>query len=204
MGILGKLSFKDQTFRLREDAILDSATRILAGKGFDLMTMDDVAGEVGISKPILYKHFKSKDDLVGAAMIRLIDGALEFLERLPSEDTALGRLRALLAWALHVRLEGGLPFLPSTSPNVRDMLTRNVRYVTRVLKLNGVLTKLVGEAKKAGDLDRTLPDDVILFSYYSRTCDPAVEYLRLYAKLDDEQIVKHMLDVCFNGISAKG
>jgi hypothetical protein len=79
-----------------------------------------------------------------------------------------------------------------------------VRYVTRVLKLNGVLTKLVGEAKKAGDLDRTLPDDVILFSYYSRTCDPAVEYLRLYAKLDDEQIVKHMLDVCFNGISAKG
>ncbi|WP_404994381.1 TetR/AcrR family transcriptional regulator [Cupriavidus pauculus] len=204
MGILGKLSFKDQTFRLREDAILDATTRILAGKGFDLMTMDDVAGEVGISKPILYKHFKSKDDLVGAAMIRLIDGALEFLERLPPEETALGRLHALLAWALRVRLEGGLPFLPSTSPNVRDMLTRNVRYVTRVLKLNGILTKLVGEAKKAGDLDRTLPDDVILFSYYSRTCDPAVEYLRLYAKLDDEQIVKHMLDVCFNGISAKG
>jgi AcrR family transcriptional regulator len=51
MGILGKLSFKDQTFRLREDAILDAATRILAGKGFDLMTMDDVAGEVGISNP---------------------------------------------------------------------------------------------------------------------------------------------------------
>ncbi|MGO4763344.1 TetR family transcriptional regulator [Cupriavidus sp. 2KB_3] len=203
MGILGKLSFKDQTFHLREDAILDATTRILAGKGFDLMTMDDVAGEVGISKPILYKHFKSKDDLVGAAMIRLIDGALDFLERLPQEETAMDRLRALLSWALRVRLEGGLPFLPSTSPHVRDMLTRNLRYVTRVLKLNGVLKGLVRDAKKTGELDAALPDEVILFSYYSRTCDPAVEYLRIYGKLDDQQIVEHMLDVCFHGIAAK-
>ncbi|MFC4524259.1 TetR/AcrR family transcriptional regulator [Cupriavidus pinatubonensis] len=203
MGIFGKLSFKDQTFRLREDAILDATTRILADKGFDLMTMDDVAGEVGISKPILYKHFKSKDDLVGAAMIRLIDGAIDFLEHLPQQETAMGRLRALLAWALRVRLDGGLPFLPSTSPHVREMLTHNLSYVTRVFKLNGILKGLVGEAKKNGDLDAALPDDVILFSYYSRTCDPAVEYLRLYAKLDDERIVAHMLDVCFHGIAAR-
>jgi len=203
MGILRKLSFKDQTFRLREDAILDATTRILAGKGFDLMTMDDVAGEVGISKPILYKHFKSKDDLVGAAMIRLVDGALEFLDGLPKEQTAAFRLRALLAWALRVRLEGGLPFLPSTSPSVRDMLTRNLHYVTLVLRLNGVLKGMVGEAKKAGDLDAGLPDDVILFSYYSRTCDPAVDYLRLYGKMDDEQIVSHILDVCFHGIATR-
>lgn len=203
MSIFGRLSFKDQAFQLREDAILDAATRILASKGFDLMTMDDVATEVGISKPSLYKHFKSKDDLVGAAMIRLIDGALSFLEELPEDLDAVGRLRALLEWALRVRLSGGLPFLPSTSPGVRDMLTRNLRYVTRVLKLNGILKGLVATAKKAGALDASLPDDVILFSYYSRTCDPAVEYLRIYAKVDDEAIVSHMLDVCFGGIGVK-
>ncbi|WP_342050004.1 MULTISPECIES: TetR/AcrR family transcriptional regulator [unclassified Cupriavidus] len=203
MSIFGRLSFKDQAFQLREDAILDAATRILAGKGFDLMTMDDVATEVGISKPSLYKHFKSKDALVGAAMIRLIDGALSFLEELPADLDAVGRLRALLEWALRVRLQGGLPFLPSTSPGVRDMLTRNLGYVTRVLKLNGQLKGLVAKAKAAGALDASLPDDVILFSYYSRTCDPAVEYLRIYAKLDDEAIVSHMLDVCFGGIGAE-
>lgn len=200
MSIFGRLSFKDQAFQLREDAILDAATRILASKGFDLMTMDDVATEVGISKPSLYKHFKSKDDLVAAAMIRLIDGALAFLDGLPDDLDAVGRLRALLEWALRVRLAGGLPFLPSTSPSVRDMLTRNLGYVARVLKLNGQLKGLVARAKMAGQLDASLPDDVILFSYYSRTCDPAVEYLRIYGKLDDEAIVSHMLDVCFGGI----
>ena len=61
MSILPRLSFKNQAFKLRESAILDAATAVLSQKGYDLMTMDDVAGAVGISKPSLYKHFKSKE-----------------------------------------------------------------------------------------------------------------------------------------------
>ena len=206
MSILGRLSFKDQAFKLREDAILDAATRTLASKGFDLMTMDDVALEVGISKPSLYKHFKSKDDLAGAAMVRLLDGAQDFLDARPQNEPPLAQLSALLEWAMRVRLGGGLPFLPSASPQVREMLTRNLRYVAAVIKLNSQLKKRVQAAKKAGQLRSDLPDDVVLFSYYARTCDPAVEYLRLYTKMDTEAIVAHMLSVCFEGLRppAKG
>ncbi len=206
MSILGRLSFKDQAFKLREDAILDAATRTLASKGFDLMTMDDVALEVGISKPSLYKHFKSKEDLAGAAMVRLLDGAQDFLDARPQNEPPLAQLSALLEWAMRVRLGGGLPFLPSASPQVREMLTRNLRYVAAVIKLNSQLKKRVQAAKKAGQLRSDLPDDVVLFSYYARTCDPAVQYLRLYTKMDTEAIVAHMLSVCFEGLRppAKG
>ncbi|GGP26127.1 TetR/AcrR family transcriptional regulator [Silvimonas amylolytica] len=200
MSILSKLSFKDQAFKIREIAILDATTRLLASKGFDLMTLDDVAVEVGISKPSLYKHFKSKDDLVGAAMIRLLDGALDWLDKVPADTPPSGTLRALLAWALETRLQGGLPLMPSTSPQVREMLTRNMRYVTRVLKLNSRLEKLIRQARAAGQLRSDLPEQVILFSYYSRTCDPAVEYLRLYAKMKDADIIKHVLDAFFEGV----
>lgn len=197
------LSFKDQAFNLRADAILDAATHLLAGRGFDLMTMDDVALEVGISKPSLYKHFKSKEELVGEAMIRLIDGALGFLEQLPADLAPLARLRALLEWALRVRLSGGLPFLPSTSAQVRTMLTRNLRYAGRVLQLNAQLQQLVAAAKGRRELNPDLPDEVILFSYYARTCDPAVEYLKLYSTLGNEAIVDHMLQVSFGGLTAR-
>jgi len=88
MSIFGKLSFKDQAFKLRESAILDAATSILGSKGYDLMTMDDVAGAIGISKPSLYKHFKSKEELVGEALIRLIDGAVDHLATLDKSLTA--------------------------------------------------------------------------------------------------------------------
>jgi AcrR family transcriptional regulator len=166
------------------------------------MTMDDVANAVGISKPSLYKHFKSKEALIGVALIRLIDGALDFLGQLDAKAPPIEKLKSLLKWALEVRLNGGMPFLPSTNANVREMLMRNLKYVTRVLKLNGKIEKLVLAAQKQGDLNPNLPSDVILFSYYSRTCDPAVDYLQTFSKMDKTQIVDHMIQVAFSGISA--
>jgi AcrR family transcriptional regulator len=201
MSIFGKLSFKDQAFKLREDSILDATTGILATKGFDLMTMDDVANLIGISKPSLYKHFKSKEDLVGSTMVRLLDGASYQLEQLPEALSAKEKLSALLEWALRVRLEGGMPFLPSTSAHVREMLMRNLKYVGKVLKLNAQLEKLVMQAQKKGELNPDLPTDVILYSYYARTCDPAVEYLQRFSKMSKDDIVKHMLNVCFGGLA---
>jgi AcrR family transcriptional regulator len=203
MRILEKLSFKEQTFRLREDAILDASHRLLAKKGFDLMTMDDVAADVGIAKPSLYRHFESKEQLVCAAMIRLIDGVIDFVNQLPEDLSPRAKMKAVLEWALRVRLNGGLPYLPSTSPQVREMLTKNIRYVTRVLKFNGMLSDIVKRGKKLGELRNDLPDDVILFAFYSRSCDPAVDYLKLYSKLDDEAIVSHMVSACFEGLSGK-
>ncbi|MFZ6817771.1 TetR/AcrR family transcriptional regulator [Undibacterium sp. Ji22W] len=200
MSIFSKLKFKDQAFRLREDAILDATTSILATKGFDLMTMDDVANLIGISKPSLYKHFRSKEELVGAAMIRLLDGASDQLAAFPESYSAKEKLSALLEWALRVRLDGGLPFLPSTSNAVREMLMRNLKYVGRVIKLNSQLEKLVIAAQKDGDLSRKLSSDVILFSYYARSCDPAVEYLQRFSKMDTDSIIENMLCVCFQGL----
>jgi len=200
MSILPRLSFKNQAFKLRENAILDAATAVLSQKGYDLMTMDDVAGTVGISKPSLYKHFKSKEELIGEALIRLLDGALEYVAALDTALSPLQKLSALLEWALRVRLGGGLPFLPSTSPHVRDMLIRNVKYMLRIMKLNRQLEALVKLAQQQGQLNRELPPDVILFSYYARTCDPAVEYLQKYSKMEAEDIVRHMLKVSFEGL----
>jgi len=199
MSILSKFSFKDQAFKLRENAILDATTAVLGSKGYDLMTMDDVAGAVGISKPSLYKHFKSKEELVGEAMVRLLDGAIEQVGSLDAALNPRAKLEALLEWALRVRLGGGLPFLPSTSPHVRDMLMRNFKYMTRVLKLNRMLEGLVKQGQKEGLLNSSLPTDVILFSYYARTCDPSVEYLQKFSKMSEEDIVRHMLKVSFDG-----
>lgn len=199
MSLLTKFSFKDQAFKLRESAILDATTAVLAAKGYDLMTMDDVAGAVGISKPSLYKHFKSKEELVGEAMVRLLDGAIDQINAMDDSLTPKEKLAALLEWALRVRLGGGLPFLPSTSAHVRDMLMRNFKYMTRVLKLNRTLKGFVQQAQRDGQLNAALPTDVILFSYYARTCDPSVEFLQKFSKMSDDDIVQHMLQVSFEG-----
>jgi hypothetical protein len=80
------------------------------------------------------------------------------------------------------------------------MLMRNVKYMMKVLKLNRQLEALVKQAQQQGLLNPELPSDVILFSYYARTCDPAVEYLQKFSKMSTEDIVSNMLKVCFQGL----
>ena len=48
-----KKPFKVQMLEARESAITASVNRLLAEKGFDAMTVDEVAAEVGIAKASL-------------------------------------------------------------------------------------------------------------------------------------------------------
>ena len=45
-----KTSFKQQMLKAREDAIVQTVNRLLAEKGFEAMTVDEVALQVGIAK----------------------------------------------------------------------------------------------------------------------------------------------------------
>lgn len=46
------------------DVILNKALELFADKGYDATSMREIAEQVGISKPALYYHFDSKEDIV--------------------------------------------------------------------------------------------------------------------------------------------
>ncbi len=52
------------------DAILDRVEALFMRIGVRSVTMDDVAGALGVSKKTLYKHFRNKGDLVEQTMRR--------------------------------------------------------------------------------------------------------------------------------------
>jgi AcrR family transcriptional regulator len=197
---VGRPSFREQQFVVRESAIVDATCSLLARKGYDLMTMDEVAAEVGLAKASLYKHFDSKEALAAAAMIRLIDQTIAALEALPQTLSPIEKLRAILRWALEQRLRGGLPLLPASNTTLRESLLRNMTYLGRVMQINQRMTALITGAKKSGVLREDLPDDVVLYTIYARSCDPTVDYLRMLGQLNDEQIIDHTIDICFSGI----
>lgn len=47
----------------RRAQLLEVARKVFGRHGYHSVTMDDVAGEAGVTKPILYDHFPSKRDL---------------------------------------------------------------------------------------------------------------------------------------------
>ncbi len=44
----------------RRKQLLDAALKVFSWRGYDAATMDDIAEEAGVTKPLLYQHFKSK------------------------------------------------------------------------------------------------------------------------------------------------
>lgn len=201
MSTQPKLSFKQQQPIVRENAIVDATNSLLAKKGYDLMTMDEVAAEVGIAKASLYKHFPSKEALAAAAMIRLLENTLAFVRALPPEQPAIVRLKDVLRWALEVRMKGGLPTLPSENTTLRDALLNDSRYITRLMDLNELMGELIEAARAQGAIRADLPTEVVLFTIYARSCDPTLDYLRMNEQYDDQQVIGFLLSTCFDGLT---
>src|SRR4051794_17691230 len=54
----------------RERQMLDVAEKVFAEQGYRAVSMDDIAERVGVSKPMLYEYFGSKDGLLSACIAR--------------------------------------------------------------------------------------------------------------------------------------
>jgi AcrR family transcriptional regulator len=198
-----KIPFKKQQFEAREEAILDAVNKLLSEKGFDLMTMDDVADEVGVAKGSLYKHFSSKEKLAAAAMSRLLAQTLEVLDNFPSDWTPGRQLEEILRWTLQHRLRGGVPHLPSTRGALQRALLMDFGYLASAMKVNKRFYALAAAARKAGELSAEVSDDVIVYTLYARSCDPTLEFLQRSGGLKDAEIVEAMVQTTFGGLKAR-
>ena len=198
-------SFREQVLRVREDAIVDSVNRLLAEKGFDLMTVDEVAADVGIAKASLYKHFPSKEALAAAAMVRLLQRTLQAVdaEGARADASALQRLEGVTRWALEVQLAGEMPSLPSQNSTLRAELLGSRAYLDLLVQVSDKLGAWIVQAQADGDVDPALPPEVVLYTIYARACDPVPGFLKAGGQYSDAQIVEWVLRSCMNGLATR-
>jgi TetR/AcrR family transcriptional regulator of autoinduction and epiphytic fitness len=198
-----KISFKQQMLRAREDAIITTVNRFLAEKGFDAMTVDEVAAAVGIAKASLYKHFPSKEDLAAAAMVRVLGRTQDYLDSIPADLSALEKLRSVVRWAMQVQLAGEMPTLPSQNSVLRAALMANREYIDGLMMVSDQLGGWIEQAQADGAIDTALPPIAVLYTLYARACDPVLEFLKAGGQHSDEQIVDLVLRTCFDGLRAR-
>ncbi|WP_040807065.1 TetR/AcrR family transcriptional regulator [Nocardia concava] len=69
------------------DRLLDTATRLFYAEGIHTVGIDRIIAEAGIAKATFYRHFKTKEDLVVAYLVREYARQRETLEAIPGEGT---------------------------------------------------------------------------------------------------------------------
>ena len=202
-NVAPRVSFKAQMLKVREDAIVQAVNRLLAEKGFDAMTVDEVAARVGIAKASLYKHFPSKEDLAAAAMVRVMRQAQAFCAALLDTDPPLENLRTVTRWTMALKLAGDMPSLPSQNSSLRATLIANADYMDGLLEVSDTLGAWIEAAQKAGTLNPKLPAIAVLYTLYARACDPVLEFLKMGGQHDDAQIVEIVLSTYFDGLNKR-
>ena len=198
-----KRSFREKMHLAREDAIISAVNRLLAEKGFESMTVDEVAAEVGIAKASLYKHFPSKEDLAAAAMVRVMDRARAFLDSLDVTRAPLDLLREVARWTMSVQLAGEMPSLPSETSTLRAALTTNKAYVDGLMDVSDRLGEWITQAQAQGGINPALPPIAVLYTLYARACDPVLGFLKGTGQFNDEQIIDMVLSTCFDGLCTR-
>lgn len=82
------------------DEALDRALRMFWERGYDGVSLTDLTGAMGITKPSLYAAFGNKEQLFRKALQRYTEGPAAYGTRALEEPTARGVVEALLRGAV--------------------------------------------------------------------------------------------------------
>jgi AcrR family transcriptional regulator len=121
----------------RRTAILDSALAVFSERGYHSASIDDIAGEAGVSKALIYEHFASKQELHGDLIARnareltqRVAGALSSVEVESTSERLATGLEAFFAFVEERREAWRMLFRDAADPESSAVLDRMVEQVT--------------------------------------------------------------------------
>jgi AcrR family transcriptional regulator len=172
----------------RSRRIVDSAVELAEQGGFEAVRLRDVAAHAGVALGTLYRRFRSKEDLLVAALDREMSGLeARVLRRLPAGDSVLDRLTSLithnfcrkpqLARALLRALVSGHPGLANQVAGFHERLERLI-----VAAMRGK-PPTSAEQRLAWNMDLMWFALIISWSSGVRTPEGVIEHTRDAAKL---------------------
>jgi AcrR family transcriptional regulator len=146
----------------RARQLLDVAEEVFAERGVQSSSMDDIADRAGITKPILYDHFGSKDRLVAAVILRA--GAI-------LGETILGAVSRAASpeEAVACGLRAYFEFIQTRRTGLHSLLTEGV--------IPG------SDAAAALETVRNQQADMIAALLLEQSAEPEADQAQLYAQI---------------------
>ncbi|HMF84288.1 MAG TPA: helix-turn-helix domain-containing protein [Acidimicrobiia bacterium] len=124
------------TRRERRDALLDAAVEIVTSGDVAAVSMEAVAERAGVSRPLVYKHFANRSELLAAVYRREARGLhLQLAREVGAAESVEGMFRALIDGALHAADERGRVFAALRSAGGWN---RELRHEQRVRDIDTV------------------------------------------------------------------
>jgi AcrR family transcriptional regulator len=110
----------------RRDVLIDAAAQLVKSGDVESVSVEAVAEKAGVSRPLVYKHFANRTELLAAVYQR--ESALlqrEIATAIGDAPDLEGKLRAYVAGCLSAEAERGATFAALRSAGVRNRTHRD-------------------------------------------------------------------------------
>ena len=145
----------------RQAQIIDEAIRIIHERGYSALGIRELAKQVGITEPAIYRHFRSKDEIIAGILDRVLNMSQTLLSRLSGVESAREKIRLFIQF--HFDFLSQHPELTSV------VFSENIFQANSVLKSklqdilrsrHRILRELIDEAKQEGSIVDVDSDDL--------------------------------------------
>jgi AcrR family transcriptional regulator len=89
------------TGKERREQLLDIGRRLFAERGLDGTSIEEIAAQAGVSKPVVYEHFGGKEGLYAVVVDREVDRFLAMATELLNGDDTMEKFELAAVALLH-------------------------------------------------------------------------------------------------------
>ena len=183
---------KDAT---RREGVLDTTRELLVAKGYDELTLTEVARLAGVSRPFMYDNWGTKFALVEDAIFTATDQTQLIDENKPFAEALTDLIAAMVEIQSNPAYLAGLPGLSAELYNRPDLVDLvESKYIAPV---RGVYIRLIERGKTEGivrgDVDGSALLDTIRGAVMLHTL--------INPSLNQTALIDHLRSIILNGIT---
>jgi AcrR family transcriptional regulator len=171
-------NLRERRRQLLRDEILDAARMLIAEKGYTTMSMDELAVQAGISKPTLYSHFTTKDELVVATAVREMERVITLIEARADGQTPLQRLLTLMRTIIQHHIDENTLGLRPWMPDLLQLLCSRAEALECMCRIDASITSLIREGMACGEIDPTLDPESVGSAFSAQVNALKFAYIR--------------------------
>ncbi len=163
------VSLRERRRQMLRDDILNATHALMSEKGYAVMSMDEVATQVGISKPTLYSYFSTKDDLIIATVMRDMQQLIDIIEVEKAGKTPLQCLTRVLQTFLRCQIDEGTMTLRPWQQEIFYFICEHEETFEMIQQIDAAIVALIHQAIEQNEIDPALDPATVVRAFYAMT-----------------------------------
>lgn len=182
-----------------KDRILDVANGKFMSHGFSRVSVDELVDDLGMSKKTFYKHFKTKEDLIGQVIDRLVLKIRSGLARiLETEGDFVLKLNMLLEFLGKTLSMLSRPLQEDLRRNYPELWDRIEEMRRDTILVN--FSKLFSQGARQGAFREDVNQEILLLTFLSAVQGVVNPVVLSEASFSADQALHSIMNIVYEGV----